>query len=103
MSLIDSVRSNKVAGTAIFDWVATYIAAYFIQRQFPRFVYGTLHFQSPMQWYLFMIPLAVIVHYLFQTHTPMTNAVLRDEGWNLWKSVNMIAIIIIFILAIKSS
>ena len=97
---MDSVRSVRIFGSAVFDWVMTFVAAFLLQRYQPGFIYGTLGFVSPLQLFASMVPLGVLVHWMTGQETHMTKQ-LDAPGLNVFKILSIVSIIIVFYEAIK--
>lgn len=93
---MDSIRSVRVFGSAVFDWVATYGAAYILVENFPNLIFQTLGFKTKLQWYMAMIPLAVMAHGLTGTRTHMMKELSNDE-MNIFKIVFVVSIWLVII------
>ncbi len=73
MSLINLLRTPKFPFTefVVFDWVATYIAAYYLAQHYQRSLWTV---------FIFLIVVSVILHIIFDVPT-VTNYYLGLSGY----------------------
>ncbi len=82
-----SLRSYRIAGMAIFDWVATIISAYIL------FIIGHRHgYWRAYNWFdqaltcliilFILVVLSIPLHRLFHVDSVLTNALLGSEIQN---------------------
>ena len=100
--MLDEIRSVRIFGSAVFDWTASYLAAYAVARYAPQLVYGTLAFRSPLQFYASIVPLAVAAHLLSGTRTHMIEE-LDNPDLNIFKVIFWLAIVVVFSEALRVS
>ena len=92
---MEAIRNVRVFESEMFDWIATFAAALLLSMFFPHFIYQTLGFVSPLQFYASMVPLGVLVHWASGSETPMTKELLRP-GVNIVKCIALMSIIVVF-------
>jgi hypothetical protein len=87
MNTIEKLRSFRVGPFAVFDFAATYIAAWYLA---PR-----------LDWYLrreqvmwLAVPTGIVIHKLFKIDTPLNRMVLGPE-------TNRIAQVVVALMLVK--
>lgn len=87
MTTLEMLREYRIAGFTVFDTGLTVIAvlllAPFLTRLFRR-----IHLEiSLLGWFLFTLPLSVVVHIAARQDTTLTRQILDPDGYYLSKFV----------------
>jgi hypothetical protein len=82
--------NNKASGIALLDLLTSFIAAYILQD------YLAIYFRNKYVYYLSVIPLGILVHFLIGTKT-FLNTRLMDSSFNIYKILIILNIYLLFV------
>ncbi len=82
--MIEFLRSFRAGPFAIFDFVASYILAYFLAPYLSKFFALFRIRVSREQWLWLTLPISIIVHMIFSKYTPLTKMFVDlHGGWEI--------------------
>jgi hypothetical protein len=93
MNLLSFLRSFRLGPFAIFDFALTYLVAYFLWPYLKK-IGITISRESLM--YL-VLPLSILIHYVFGLNTPLTKMVLDPNGHYILKLIIVLMLVLAFI------
>ena len=95
MTTIETIRSYRIFGIALFDLVCSYVGVFI----FHKYLVGAdKPFRSTLQLFFAVIPFGVLVHMLFGQHTFLNTKILDDPKFNLYKVFFLISTALMFLL-----
>jgi hypothetical protein len=87
MSLIKTLRSYKLFGFAVIDFIGTFIGAYIIS----ELLYSKYNIPKHRAYYL-IIPFGVFAHIIFNQKTPLNNMIFNPKSDYLVKLIMLVLI-----------
>ncbi len=97
MNIIETLRTPRIGGYAIFDFAVSFLAVYLIAPWLSKLA-RKIRLEIPKySWLYLTVPLSVIVHILVGTMTPLTLGFVDLHGHLFIKFV----IILLVILGVK--
>ena len=90
MNLINLLRSFRIGPFAIFDFAGTYLLAYLIGPHLKKIGIPL----SREQFMYLVLPLSVLVHFLFGIETPLTEMILAPNEHYIWKGILILMIVL---------
>lgn len=93
MNILTFLRSFRIEPFAIFDFALTYLIAYAIGPYLKKIGIPL----SREQFMYLILPLSLLVHYIFKQETPLTKMVLTPNDYFIWKGIIIFMIIMAII------
>lgn len=77
---IEHLRSFRVFGYAIFDFVVSYLGIFLISPILVK-IFGVIKIKTrKVQWVILALPIGIIFHVIFKQDTPFNQAFLDTNG-----------------------
>lgn len=80
MPTIDELRSIRVGGYAVFDFVLAFVGVYLLSPLLSKLAIKIGLKVPKISWMYLTLPFAILVHIIVGVDTPLTNAFLDPSG-----------------------
>ncbi len=87
MNFIEFLRQFRIGGFAVFDFAVSFLGIYLLSSPLSK-LFLKIRIEIPKKNWLFLIlPISIVVHFLFGTMTPMARNFLNLQDYYLLKII----------------